>query len=263
LTDLLRALSPSALVDLARLVEARGDEEFAPVQFHRLGLGSDSAAIAVELQSLKDSGLTSVALGRLLRLVADERRAAQAAADRTELVWTGPETAGAGSRDTAVVVRELFSMATRSVLVASYAIYNGKQVFGPLAARMAQMPGLQVRLFVNVARAHLDQRRAGELLKAYADAFQRDHWPGPQLPEVFYDPRSLEAGPGRRSALHAKAIVVDDVRAFVTSANFTEAAHDRNIEAGVLVDSAPFAHSLRRQFDTLVESGLLARIPLV
>ena len=34
--------------------------------------------------------------------------------------------------------------------------------------------------------------------------------------------------------LHAKAVVVDDRAAFVTSANLTEAALDRNIEVGVL-----------------------------
>ena len=34
--------------------------------------------------------------------------------------------------------------------------------------------------------------------------------------------------------MHAKAIVVDNLRVFVTPANFTEAAHDRNIECGVL-----------------------------
>jgi hypothetical protein len=32
---------------------------------------------------------------------------------------------------------------------------------------------------------------------------------------------------------------VDDCRAFVTSANFTEAAQERNIEAGVLVSPLP------------------------
>jgi len=33
--------------------------------------------------------------------------------------------------------------------------------------------------------------------------------------------------------LHAKAIVVDNLRVFVTSANFTEAAPDRNIECAL------------------------------
>jgi phosphatidylserine/phosphatidylglycerophosphate/cardiolipin synthase-like enzyme len=35
--------------------------------------------------------------------------------------------------------------------------------------------------------------------------------------------------------MHAKVIVVDDVAALVTSANFTAAAQRRNIEAGIVL----------------------------
>ena len=51
------------------------------------------------------------------------------------------------------------------------------------------------------------------------------------------------------------------VAAFVTSANFTEAAQDRNIEVGVLVRIPSFAVSLREQFDTLVNYRQLRRVP--
>jgi phosphatidylserine/phosphatidylglycerophosphate/cardiolipin synthase-like enzyme len=56
--------------------------------------------------------------------------------------------------------------------------------------------------------------------------------------------------------------VVDDRVAFVTSANLTEAAQQRNIEAGVLVEGEGFARSLRAQFDALVDAGALRRLPL-
>jgi hypothetical protein len=49
---------------------------------------------------------------------------------------------------------------------------------------------------------------------------------------------------------------VDDLRALVTSANFTEAAHERNIEA-----SESFTLALRLQFDGLVTAGRLTRVP--
>lgn len=169
---------------------------------------------------------------------------------------------GASSRDTAVVIRELFSSAERSVHVATYAISQGRQVFAPLAARMDELSELKVRIFVNVPRAHRDETFENQLLKAFADEFRRDQWPGSRLPEVYYDPRSLVISLGPKAVLHAKAIVVDDRRALVTSANFTEAAHDRNIEAGVLVESAPFATSLRLQFDSLVEAGHLRTVPI-
>ena len=259
--EMLRGLSPTALLELAGAVEGRSVvAPFAPLQLRRLGFGGESARVASELQGFADLGLSAPALARVLRLLAAERQAAQRAVDRTELVWTGPETRGSRSRDTAVVVRELFASAERSVLVATYAVFQGRQVFEPLAARMEQKPDVQVRMFLNVARPHRDDTAENQLLKAFADEFRREHWPGKRLPDLYYDPRSLAVGPGPKAALHAKAIVVDDARAFVTSANVTEAAHERNIEAGVLVDSAPFATSLRLQFDSLVEAGWLRRL---
>jgi phosphatidylserine/phosphatidylglycerophosphate/cardiolipin synthase-like enzyme len=49
-------------------------------------------------------------------------------------------------------------------------------------------------------------------------------------------------------------------RAFVTSANLTEAAQGRNIEAGVLLDDAVFARALRTQFESLIDRGYVRRL---
>lgn len=263
MNEILRALSPTALKDLATALES---QEFVPpfdaLQFRRLGFASDGKMIASELQALNDVGVSRPGLARMLRAVAEERMKAQAASDRTELVWTGPELAGSRTRDTAVVVRELFASAETNVLVSTYVIFNGRQVFAPLATRMEQLPALRVRLFVDVPRRHLDETPTNQLLRAFCQTFRKDQWPGARVPEVFYDPRSLEAMAGPRTALHAKAIIVDDLRVFVTSANFTEAAHDRNIECGVLMHSAAMASALTRQFDSLIEARLLTRLPL-
>jgi phosphatidylserine/phosphatidylglycerophosphate/cardiolipin synthase-like enzyme len=81
------------------------------------------------------------------------------------------------------------------------------------------------------------------------------------LPEVYYDPRSLDREITAQSRLHAKCVVVDRRVAFVTSANFTEAAHERNIEAGVLIQSPRFASRLADHFDALAHAGKL--LPLL
>jgi phosphatidylserine/phosphatidylglycerophosphate/cardiolipin synthase-like enzyme len=56
-------------------------------------------------------------------------------------------------------------------------------------------------------------------------------------------------------------VIVDDMRALVTSANFAEAAMDRNIEAGVIVEDAVFASRLRAQFDALERSEQIRSVP--
>ena len=60
---------------------------------------------------------------------------------------------------------------------------------------------------------------------------------------------------------HAKCVVADEKKTFITSANLTENALDRNIEVGVLFEDKPFARSLVRHFQRLVEEELLQPLP--
>ncbi|MCZ6691781.1 MAG: DISARM system phospholipase D-like protein DrmC [Planctomycetota bacterium] len=217
-----------------------------------------------ELEDLSSSGMAPGHIAHMLRLLAEERAAAQAIADRVELVWSGTEVMAGASRDTAVVVQELFREARESVLIASYALDSGTKaeaLFGALAKRLEAEPDLRVRLFVNVHRKHKDETAEAVLLREFADAFRDEIWPGDRLPEVFHDPRSLATDGKKRACLHAKCIVIDEDRALVTSANFTEAAHHRNIEAGVVISDTMLAHALKAQFDTLVDHGALKRVP--
>jgi phosphatidylserine/phosphatidylglycerophosphate/cardiolipin synthase-like enzyme len=49
--------------------------------------------------------------------------------------------------------------------------------------------------------------------------------------------------------------------ALITSANFTEAAHERNIDAGTAITDSVLARALKAQFDSLVDHGELRRVP--
>ncbi len=218
-----------------------------------LGAGAGSKT-AEELEALAlDPGPTAM----ILELLAAEREAAEVPGRRLELVWTGPETVGSRSRDTAVVMRELFSTAESSVLVSGFAVHQGRGVFEPLGLRMAERPLLQVRLFLNVARPQGTHLSESEAVRDFVAEFRKRQWPGPSLPDIYYDPRSLSDDPGGRAVLHAKCVIVDDRRALITSANLTQAAQERNIEAGVLIEDSLFARGVRSQFEALVETGTL------
>ena len=177
-----------------------------------------------------------------------------------ELVWTGPESAVAASRDTAVVLEQLFASATRAVLLSTFVVHQGHRVFKALADRMAAVPSLQVQLFLHVGRKERDTRYDSEILREFVDDFGR-HWPWSPRPRVFYDPRSLALDNRVRATWHAKCVVIDDEVAFVTSANFTEWAQSRNVEAGVLMRNSHFARQLRQQFESLVQSRSVLELP--
>lgn len=216
--------------------------------------------VASELQQAAAEGFEPGPLGILLGLLAQERIAHRQGDDRIELVWSGPEAPNASTRDTAVVVDELFRRARRSIVVSGYALYQGRHVFRELAANADRNEELRVRMFLNVQRGYGDGRSDNELLRSFAERFRRDEWPGDRLPEVYYDPRALSLAPGPRACLHAKCVVIDESTMFVTSANFTEAAQERNIEVGIVLDSPLHARTLVTNFEVLVGSRSLVRI---
>jgi phosphatidylserine/phosphatidylglycerophosphate/cardiolipin synthase-like enzyme len=129
-------------------------------------------------------------------------------------------------------------------------------------ASVDQTPNLQATLLLNIQRRRDDHTASDELVRKFADRLWKKDWPGERQPDVFYDPRSLELD-GPEGVLHAKAIVADDESAFVTSANLTEAAFDRNIEVGVLARDHALAASLSKHFPVLIERGLLLPLPAV
>ena len=221
--------------------------------------------VAIAINQLSEQGMQGQHLAFMLKLLADERGRSQQKRNNIDLVWTGEEVLGTESRDTRVVVKELFSSANKSVLISSYALDTGhkaKALFQPLTQRMNDKPDLQVRLFININRPYgKNSRSDATLLREFAETFRHSIWPGSRMPEVFYDPRSLSKAKAPRACLHAKCVVIDDERLFVTSANFTEAAHQRNIEAGVLLQDAVAAKAMRSQFERLVACKALSRLP--
>lgn len=223
-----------------------------------------SQEIVGELNFLRSRGVHSKHIAYTLRLLAAERGASQEVRDRFELVWTGQEVIGTESRDTRVVVRELFNSARTSVLISSFAIDKGEKartLFQVLADQMDNNSTFQVRMFLNVQRPHNSDEPDSNLLRKFTATFCNEIWFGQRYPDVFYDPRSLALGTHTKACLHAKCVVVDEERVFITSANFTQAAHERNIEAGVLLADSQMARAVRTQFETLVAKKILCRVP--
>jgi phosphatidylserine/phosphatidylglycerophosphate/cardiolipin synthase-like enzyme len=220
--------------------------------------------VCLGLNSLVKESIADRQIASVLRLVKSDRqsRSLTEISDQVDLVWTGPETTGTINRDTKVVVQELFRQAKRSVLIAGFAVYQGKEVFRTLATAMDSNADLNVDMYLNVHRRHRDTTRADDLVNRFAEDFVRYQWNGQRRPNVYYDPRSVDLDEMKRSVLHAKCIVVDREISFVTSANFTEAAQERNIEAGVLIKLNGFAQKLHDHFEALRNQRILKEVVL-
>jgi phosphatidylserine/phosphatidylglycerophosphate/cardiolipin synthase-like enzyme len=148
-------------------------------------------------------------------------------------------------------------------VLAKCSVYQGQRVFQALADRMQERPELRVRIILDIQRGIGDSSFSSELIRRFAERFRLHQWPsGRLLPEVFFDPRSLELQGDKKACMHAKCIVVDLRSVFISSANFTEAAQQRNIEVGLIVHSDPLAERVSRFFSSMISAGLLAPLSL-
>jgi phosphatidylserine/phosphatidylglycerophosphate/cardiolipin synthase-like enzyme len=221
-----------------------------------LGMQGGSEGIVGALVELERLGISGPAAAAWIRTV-DE---ATSSMPRADLVWSGPEVPGLHARDTRRVFEELLGSAERSVWASTYAFFDGPRAFQVLARRMDTTAGVRVTLLLNIQRKRGDTTAADQLVRRFADRFWTTDWPGSSRPSVYYDPRAI-AVEKPAGVLHAKAVVVDEEVVFVTSANLTEAALDRNIEVGLLVRDGALAASVSTHFRILIDRGLLLPLP--
>jgi phosphatidylserine/phosphatidylglycerophosphate/cardiolipin synthase-like enzyme len=260
----LAKLSSAQLEALAKRMRRLGE---LPLGSELVGMFGAEAARELEtsLRELETAGLSAAQLSLACELAAEMQRQERVA--RPELVWTGPESDRSVLRDTDMVVRELLQHAQRSVLVTSYNLDDKDHVFqatfSELIKTMERVPEVRVILVMDVHHSATQRKRRESATSVVQGASDRlgKLWGKHERPSVYYDPRALVINAKTRPVHHAKCIVVDNKEAFVTSANFTQAAHKRNIEAGVLLRDAHLAQQLQAQFEGLIERAWLARLP--
>ena len=221
-----------------------------------LGMRDGGEEVLEGLSSLERMRVSGRAAAAWLRAV----ELARARSPSPDLVWSGPEVPGLHARDTRRVYEEMLGTAARSVWANTYVYFDGPRAFATLAGRMDLMPGLQVTLLMNIQRRRGDTTAEGQLVRRFADRFWTTDWPGKARPRVFHDPRSLDLD-GPAGILHAKAVVADGEAVFMTSANLTDAALDRNIELGVLIRDRALAASVTSHFQGLIDREMLRPLP--
>lgn len=196
----------------------------------------------------------------LQRIARERRESDDRYANVARLVWSGAGDDDEAIRDTRVVLDDLFRRAERHVLISTFVVYDGLTVFRRLADQVRRVPALEIDLYVNLPSKTGVAEDEPEDVRAFLARFTRHHWPaGAALPNIYYDPETRKLG-GERTSLHAKCVVVDDRWAFVTSANFTQAAQERNIEVGVLLDHPTLAAALVRRFEALRNGGVIRKM---
>lgn len=222
--------------------------------------GTDHSLVSRELERFRQAAMTPVQIGMVLELLAHERARQQEDADRIQMVWTGPDQDGPDTRDTGVVARELMRQASKSLLITTYSLSAGSAVFAPVQEAMARNPNIEVTIALNVDMS-LRKLYEQDAVIAFSRRFWSMQWPWENRPKVFYDPRSIRENLSERAIQHAKCIVADVQRVFITSANYTASGQERNIELGAVIHDERLAERVSEQFRSLIAKRLLVALP--
>lgn len=252
----LHKLTSDSLRDLSTVIAASGSTGISHREIQQVVGHSAASDVSALMDRLVAEGWNPIHLAQTIRAIADASTQAANPESLFDLVLSGPEVPGVPTRDTAAVMHTLFEKAEREVILVGYAIHNGKKLFQRLAERMAENPNLKVWFCLHIFRKPGDTSLNSEIVARFAREFATKHWPWEPRPEVYYDPRCLSQDPSLRTSMHAKCVVVDRKTALITSANFTEAARERNIEAGIVIHYEPIVCRLAEYISALKNKEL-------
>ena len=174
----------------------------------------------------------------------------QKESEGTEVVWTGPDTNMVPVRRSAQVLKSLIDRADDKVFIVSYVSFNLPEVDESI--RHALKRNVQVNLLLETTDKRNNDRFLSDATR-YLENFTGINvfqWPTENRPPVGQSVASV----------HAKCAVADGREAFVTSANLTEAAMDKNIELGLLVTGGPIPKEISNHLFSLVDQNVI--VPL-
>ncbi len=166
-----------------------------------------------------------------------------------EMVWTGPTTGLVPCRHTEQVLLEVISSAQEKLFIVSFVAYNIETIMQAL--QQADMRKVEINVILELSQTH-----GGNVTTDSVSVFKK------RIPTAFIyvwnqENRLQEKWTG---SVHAKCAVADGEKAFITSANLTNAAMERNMELGVLISGGELPKNLDRHLEALITTRIVEKI---
>jgi cardiolipin synthase len=166
-----------------------------------------------------------------------------------ELVWTGPASGLVPVRHTVQVLMSLIEQARCNLFFVTFVAYDVPNIIGAL--QRAVLRGVKLNVLLEQSKEHggtvtVDSlgKLRGKIPEAQFYIWDRDKGTEPEL----------------SASVHAKCVVADSSIAFITSANLSTAAMERNMEVGVLIKGGPVPRQLEDHLFSLIHTRHLKRI---
>ncbi len=205
------------------------------------------ASLSVAWQNAKGVGPREVAAalrGASAAAALGERRGS------VELVWTGPSTGLVAVRHTEEVLRAVIGSSRHRLFLVSFVAYEIELIMKALHDAVGRQ--VHIDCLLESSKEH------GGKVTVDSVGMLKEAIPSASLYVWSRDPEGGTAG-RLRGAVHAKCVVADWSTAFITSANLSVAAMERNMELGVLIRGGHVPDELHRHLEALVTTKIVKR----
>lgn len=237
--ELVVLLSPAKIEAIASRIRGIILPERARGDLYQI-VGTPTARIALDsfIAGWRESALPGDVVAGILVGAAHARLQSQR--DSVELVWTGPTTPFVATRRTEQVLLDVIQRAKSELFIVSFVAYDVPSVVKAINSAIGR--GVETRILMEAALNH------GGSLSVDPIGAMRSSVPGASLYAWTDRPHPFTNG-----RVHAKLAVADTDLAFLTSANLTGHALEKNMEAGILLTGGHVPLSIRAHLHALIE----------
>lgn len=246
ITNIVSNTPPRRVVHLAELIKSDADSPERSKLNAWAVTPAGKRRVAELIAAWSGSDVPAVELAGMLAGAAyayDEAKAEET----VELVWTGPASEMVATRKTEQALLEVIRAAKTRLFMTSFVAYKLPSITDALESALGR--GVDVSILLEASEDHgggVSIDGIGAMKKA--------------LPNVrvysWRDRPDAYAG----GKVHAKVAVADEHSCFISSANLTGHAMEKNMEAGILVSGGSVPKNLHRHLDALAMTGVIVRV---
>jgi phosphatidylserine/phosphatidylglycerophosphate/cardiolipin synthase-like enzyme len=244
IATLVSLISPEKVSAIASRVRQSDASKGATPLRSVVGTPLASSVIDQLLVAWKNTNVRSDELASML-IAASHVYAKAASEESTELVWTGPTTPFVSARRTEQALLQIINSAKHTLFITSFVAYDVSTIV--IALNEATERGVCLTMLLESSQNH------GGSINIDVIGKMRDLVPGAKI--YAWQDKGIDFLDGR---VHAKVAVADSKMCFITSANLTGYAMERNIEAGVLIRGGSIPKTMQSHSEYLIATKIIS-----
>lgn len=241
---LVESMHPSHVNRLASIIRDQDVEKEAFLH-EQIGFAQEEI-LRLLLERWKVSDVTQQELAGML-IGASRAYYVERSRESIDLVWTGPSTEMVATRRTEQVLLEVIGAARSTLFLSSFVVTRVESIIDALSSAVNRRVDVSILLESN---------------NSYGNHPSQDHivFMNDALPKAtIYVWKKKDDG-FVNGKVHAKLAVADGSICFITSANLTGHAMEKNMECGVLIRGGDIPDRLNRHLNALVKTRIITPI---